>query len=245
MAAKKTTKRKSAARKSTTPRVKPPEPVTFKLDPTPSGYSIQNFKDGASGMWCKMDPTPGFVADREREHVYIYANGSTYTVDGKIGSERVVGQWGAAPQNASTDKEAKRIGLGVTNATVDRENLTLTLTIPADRFPSRFDDTPENRQRNKAHVTALRKLIDVMTGFGDRARAIDAINSMVSTKNVTIGVNLSEEEIDKAVAEAKAAFDDARLIEEAVSGLSDHDKTVVLRHMAHLFEIRKGATRLR
>lgn len=223
---------------------KPPEQAkTFKFTPR---YN-EDWPTADHGAWVELSPKPDFgTYSEEQSHVYLYPpspqSGDRNKYPLEWSSYIICGQRESGIE-LSNDGRIDWDGLKVD---YDKHTITLpkALKLSPPPPPSPFEDTDERRAVIRAHVNGIRKAAEAMLVFEGQEEAAIAIGYVYDGNSESVRIDLNTD-IEKAVAEAQAKMDKARPLHEAVKGLNDHDKKVVLRHLAHMFDIRKGLTNLR
>lgn len=223
----------TATRKKPTRAKKvPTEAKQFKWHvETGSGYGEAT---PTNGSWVVLEPMPKGFRSYTSAMLYIYPESRT--------ANRV--QW----NRYGTDAAPNSIHDGSEGVVIDYANHTITFTkafeLEPPPPPGPFDDSDERRAEIRKHSAAIRKAAEAMLEFDNVKEAAEAIGFVYDENSVSRSFYMGTD-IDAEVADIKAKFEKARALDNAVHGLSRDEQKVVLRHLAHMFNIDKGVTSLR
>jgi hypothetical protein len=150
--------------------------------------------------------------------------------------------------NQGTDWTIGRLNRGATKFILNHSMTVTTDYTPPPPLPGRFDDVPENLALDRKEVTALRKALAATKGMTktEFLNAVSPLKADTQVISVTIPITHSlEEATAKVVREAETLLAPSAKLMEAFKGVDIETRTRTLRHLAHLYNIEKGATWLR
>ena len=233
--------RKTTAQKGQKKAAKKPPTHARKFKFVPAeGYAT--VVDENHGGWVTLDPVPE-GGESVKTHVYIRRQqdlGERYTYRC---------EWIYSLRDHMRDKHDD-FGFDTNwpednSVVVDYDKQTITfpkaLPLAPPPPPDRFDDSDENRAKNKRHARALNRVLDACL-VGNKAEFVKMANNFANPSSVTITASMTEAEFAEKVKFIEEARAQVEPLAKALEGLDDGEKKAITRHIAHAMGIDKGET---